>query len=563
MIAKAAVAGTAAQPGGAPAGRTARGDGTPGRARPSGWTRLRAKIAAVAVAAFAAAALAAPALVLPAAAQEPTTFQPRCLVATLDNAPHAICETGAIAGGRITHVRFQKDGATGTAEANFLSFTTVGKSAAVLALVDRGDRRRTRTVGLAAADLPRLVEAARAAGPNNRFGVGLLADRFELSAQIGALRDEVARVAAAIRPDFTIGDPSRLVPDAIRQLTLAQAERYVLVLFSDGKTEDRGYGRDDVIKAARDAKVIVVALAYRERPEAPGPETGSLRRLAEETGGLFFDVGGATGRLDDAAVARFAQFVGSGGTATFPLNRNDPRGRYLITLEFESGRSVSGAFFADVAATPPPPPPPAQTATPPAQTGTPPARTVQGPQTVGGNAPPSGQQTAQAPPPRPATPPPPADAPGLAERSGLDNIKDWLAAEWRARPAVLVGIPLVLLLALGGVGFLQWRRRKRTPVLAWLELADDARTRVPVTGVGVRIGRHSDNDIRFENSTVHRFHAVLGRDVGTGQYVISDVSRDQERSNGVLVNGELVTKATLANGDVIELGEVKFRFLYA
>jgi hypothetical protein len=529
------------------------------------WSRGAAAAALALVVAAALALAAAPR----AEAQDLTTFQPRCLVATLDNAPHAICETGAIPGGRITHVRFQKDGSTGTAEANFLSFTTVGKAAAVLAVVDRGNRARQRQVALIGQDLPRIIEAARAAGPNNRFGIGQVSDRFEMLAQIGAARDEVTRVSAAIRADSTVGDAGRLVPDAIRQLTLAQAERFVLLLASDGKTDDRAYGREDVIRAARDAKVIVIALAYRERPDAAGPESGSLRRLAEETGGLYLDVGGANGRLDDASVARIAQFIGSGGTATFPLNRNDPRGRYLITLEFESGRSVSGAFFADVTAAQ------AQPAQPGAQPGAPAGgqpgtvRPVQGPQTQGGNAPPAGPaQPGAGAPARPggstATPTaPPADAPGLMERSGFDNIRDWIAGEWRDRPTLVIGIPAVLALIVLALVFLQWRRRKRLPVFAWLELADDKRTRVPITSIGVRIGRHSDNDIRFENKSVHRYHAVLGRDVATGQYVVSDVSRDLERSNGVLVNGELVVKAPLANGDVVELGEVKFRFLYA
>lgn len=498
-------------------------------------------------------------------AQEPTSFQPQCITATLDNAPHAICNTGAVAGGRITHVRYQKEGTTGSAESSFISFNAAGKVSAVLGVVDRGNRARQRVVSLAAGDVQRLIEAARVAGASHRFGVGQISDRYETLAQIGANREEVARATTAMKADGTVADSGRLLADALRQLTLAQAERHILVLASDGKPEDRAYGREDVIRAARDAKVIVVALAFRDRPDAAGPETGSLRRLAEDTGGLYFDVGSPSGRLDDAAVTRFAQFVGSGGTATFPLARTDPRGRYLVTLEFDSGRSVSGAFFADVPAGAAPPAAPAgqggsgtQVAQAPA--GGPSA----GPRTSGGNAPPSGTPGApagaQAPPRPPATPP---DAPGIMDRSGFDNIVDWLKAEWAARPVVFVAVPAALVLLVAGLVWFQFRRRRSLPVFAWLELIDERRTRVPVTATGVRIGRHSDNDIRFENQSVHRFHAVLSRDVSTGQFVISDVSRELERSNGVLVNGDLVVKAPLANGDTVELGEVRFRFLYA
>jgi hypothetical protein len=499
--------------------------------------------------ALAALALGFLALAGAAGAQDATSFQPRCIVATLDNAPHAICETGAIAGGRVMHVRYQKEGATGVAEANFLSFTSVGKASSVLAVIDRGDRRRQRVVSLASGDAARLIEAARVAGPNNRFGVGQLADRYETLVPIGASRDEVARATTGMRADGAIGDSGRLLIDALRQLTLAQSERLVLLLASDGKPEDRAYGRDDVVKALRDAKVVAVTVAFRERPDAPGPEIAALRRLAEDTGGLFFDVGSQSGRLEDAAVTRFAQFVGSGGTATFPLNRVDPRGRYLLTLEFENGRAVTGAFFADVPAGSgaPASPPPAAPA----------PRAAPGPATVT-NTP------AGTPPPAAGARPQPGstELPGLMDRSGLDNLADWFSAEWRQRPTLVIGLPAGALLIAAGVAWLAVRRKRRKPILAWLELADQNRTRVPVKATAVRIGRHSENDIRFENRSVHRYHAILTRDLASGRFVISDVSKDLEHSNGVLVNGEMSLKSVLADGDTVELGEVKFRFLY-
>ncbi len=509
------------------------------RATVSSLCRAAALIAAV-LAAVLAGSVAAP-------AQESTTFQPRCVVVPIDAAPHAVCDTGPVGGGRINHVMFQKEGTTGAAEASFVSFTTVGKVAAVLHVIDRADRRRARIVGLEAADAARMIEAARVAGVSNRFGVAQIGDRFEILAQIGAQRDEVSRVTAAIRADGTIGDSGKLLVEAIQQLKLAQAERHVLVLSSDGKPEDRTYARDDVIRAARDAKVVVVSVGYKERPDAP--ELQSLKRLADETGGLYLEAPGPSNRLDDASVNRYAQFVGSGGTATFPLNRNDPRGRYALTLEMDAGRTLSGSFVADV---------PAALGQQLAQQGGQPG--VSGPLTGQGNAPPGGAagQTI----PRVRIPDPPSGPP-LAERSGLDNIGDWVAGEWRDRPWAVIGVPVLLVLGIGGVVLLQMLRRRRIKVYAWLELFDPGRTRVPVAGTAVRLGRHSENDIKFENPSVHRFHAVLTREPENGQFVVTDVSRDQPSSNGVVVNGELVAKSPLANGDVVELGEVKFRFLYA
>jgi len=107
------------------------------------------------------------------------------------------------------------------------------------------------------------------------------------------------------------------------------------------------------------------------------------------------------------------------------------------------------------------------------------------------------------------------------------------------------------------------RRARRIRIFAWIEMLDQRRTRFPVTKPGVRLGRHSDNDIRFRDKSVHRYHAILQRDAATGRYQIADVSGNQARSNGVMVNGELVHQpVVLGNGDTIELGDVSFRFVY-
>jgi hypothetical protein len=81
--------------------------------------------------------------------------------------------------------------------------------------------------------------------------------------------------------------------------------------------------------------------------------------------------------------------------------------------------------------------------------------------------------------------------------------------------------------------------------------------RVPIGASLVRIGRHEENDVRFEHKTVHRYHAVLHR-TGEGEFVITDLSG--VGGNGIYVNGARIEQSPLRSGDLVELGAVRLRF---
>jgi pSer/pThr/pTyr-binding forkhead associated (FHA) protein len=92
------------------------------------------------------------------------------------------------------------------------------------------------------------------------------------------------------------------------------------------------------------------------------------------------------------------------------------------------------------------------------------------------------------------------------------------------------------------------------PVLAWLVTLDADETRYPITKAATRIGRKQDNDIVMKNNSVSSHHAEL---LKRGEkFIITDL----EASNGVFIGGKRVDKVPLAEGDVIELGEVRLRF---
>ena len=99
-------------------------------------------------------------------------------------------------------------------------------------------------------------------------------------------------------------------------------------------------------------------------------------------------------------------------------------------------------------------------------------------------------------------------------------------------------------------------KKVEAPPLAWLEMCDAQQTRHPVRITSLKIGRGQHNDLVLRNDSVSGNHCVI------------NCSREKEWSvtdlnsgNGVVLNGSPVKQASLRHGDVIELGELKMRFL--
>ncbi|MGO8848939.1 FHA domain-containing protein, partial [Mycobacterium sp.] len=76
-----------------------------------------------------------------------------------------------------------------------------------------------------------------------------------------------------------------------------------------------------------------------------------------------------------------------------------------------------------------------------------------------------------------------------------------------------------------------------------------------LSGVTIRIGRFTDNDVVLDDTEVSRHHAVIA-DTGTG-FVLTDL----RSTNGVEVQGQRIRgSATLADGDRIRIGNQELTF---
>jgi predicted nucleic acid-binding Zn-ribbon protein len=77
---------------------------------------------------------------------------------------------------------------------------------------------------------------------------------------------------------------------------------------------------------------------------------------------------------------------------------------------------------------------------------------------------------------------------------------------------------------------------------------------VTMTNDSMRIGRSLSADLRFEDPTVSRRHAVLVAEADAVRVL------DDRSLNGVFVNGERVVSQTLSDGDEIVIGRYRLRF---
>lgn len=74
-------------------------------------------------------------------------------------------------------------------------------------------------------------------------------------------------------------------------------------------------------------------------------------------------------------------------------------------------------------------------------------------------------------------------------------------------------------------------------------------------GEQVVIGRHKQNNVIIDDPTVSAHHARVSR-VGDGYHVT-----DLQSTNGVRINGGLITTAALTEGSIFVLGTHTFEFL--
>jgi hypothetical protein len=363
--------------------------------------------------------------------------------------------------------------------------------------------------------LDAVVRIAEPRDSRHRYAAFSIANDLNLVADFGSSKSEFDKQVRAVRGAALPTQLYKGALEAIAKLAKEKADRKALVILGDGNSDDQSYEHEQVVKAAKEAGVLVHALGFTAEV-AEQPKFQNIRRLADDTGGFRREVRvGATQRYT-IGPQFVAEALENGGTATISLR--EPPGPVAVTMtaDFAGGRSESAQYAMTVPATP------------------------------------AASQPAAA----QREPAPPA--------SWYEKLFAW--ARENKTVALISGIALGLgTIGLALFGFSSYAARKdrleaavlaEQPVYGWLDMLDGNASRYPLQTTNVRIGRHRDNDICLLNDSISRRHAVLHFDAEKRTFVITDLGG----GNGVVVNKVKQQSHDLNDGDLVELGEVRLRF---
>lgn len=389
-----------------------------------------------------------------------------------------------------------------------------------------------QTSDLSAEQLRRVSQfLERAAFPVGRriVGVATLDHSFTEKAALGAYRLNISRIVQEIAD----ASPSRAYPeitdhlrDPIEKLAKVEAERRALFLVSDGASAANAGTEREIADLAKEKGVAVYNLILSKTDR---PQSAALNRIAEKSLG-------ATRDLASAANADVIKL----GSDVFKLIENGS----VVSI---SARGLSKDVEVTLKAT------------------------LEG-----------DKQT--------------STEPVLVRRLTEDTLNERLADMAKRNMFVLLaalGLAIGFALILLSVLLPRWRRRNEpvavdvaeaasepgelvttdagnpteivmkswsgngsTAPVGWLELIGSDQPRMPLNVGSTRLGRHRENEVCLLNNSVHRRHAILHVSQD-GTFSIHDLGT----KNGVSVNGARVAQHDLKSGDVIELGEVKLRFV--
>ncbi len=222
------------------------------------------------------------------------------------------------------------------ATSNFAEYPAQGETTALLMLVDVSDPKRAKAVA-AAADLIRQVMAKKQ--PHQDIAIAQFDGAMQLLVDFHA--DDKARTAA-INSITSKGYATELYKNAIDAIGLLKknsATRKGLIIFSDGKAEDRGYKHEDVINEAANAGVMIFTVGYAESA-SDTPYLQTLERLAKESGGLYAQSSIADKAAPVGTVERMLSYTENGGRIMIPVGEKFGTQEIKIAMKLEDNSTV-------------------------------------------------------------------------------------------------------------------------------------------------------------------------------------------------------------------------------
>ena len=418
-----------------------------------------------------------------------------------------------------------KSGNLALAVSNIKNYPWNGAVTAILFLIDTSDPGRENVIIENKKDIKKILESVR---KYHHIGLASFDSTLRVEAPPGSSNEEILKSLEKLHAIGKTTELYRSVLSAIHVLDKVKADRKIIYLFSDGLAEDKAYYHSDVVKAAREAGIVITSMGYpRSVSQSVGLQT--IRRLSEETGGVFIQ---SDNHFDikDTKLKSLFDGIDNGGEFDIDISK-------LLLLEPGSDQSVNLVIG---------------TGTGKYQVRIPfsvPVTETEKPKVE--------QQPASA----VAVKKEPARSVQVITGKSTP-VKPMIPWFWYGIPAILVIVLIAVLAVLLVITFKQDRKKPASgsgasqfKPYAYLVVQDETKKRYAITRTTWRIGRGRDNEMTLNDSSVSRRHAEIHREKGD-IFTLYDL----DSLNGVYVNNNKVSKVILHEGDIIEIGDLNFRF---
>jgi len=217
-------------------------------------------------------------------------------------------------------------------EKGITNYPAEGQTTKILFLVDISDPSRQNTVEKTyVRDISEMLSSKK---PYEDIGLAAFDSDMELLVPISSNGDATLNALSSIKATGYATEFYKNILAAIDVLKKTEGTRKGLIILSDGKDEDKAYKSEDVVKAAKDANVSILALGYSEKP-SDTPYLQTLKKLADETFGVYINVSGK--KLPLEFLEKPFSFVENGGQISF--DGNSFRGVQSISLEMNTNSS--------------------------------------------------------------------------------------------------------------------------------------------------------------------------------------------------------------------------------
>lgn len=219
------------------------------------------------------------------------------------------------------------------------SYPSTDQSTAILFLIDSSDPTRRNTVEKRiVGDIFEMITSFGSPRKSHlKIGLATFDTDLKVISPIGNDEANTFNALSKVKAEGQATEFYKSILDAVTLLSKIEATRKGLIIFSDGKDEDRAYKNEDVLKAAKAADVVILGIGYAEKP-IDIPFLQNLKRLSEETFGQFYDA--SKKQSIEQLLKNPLNFIEQGGRVI--LNTSSFYGKKVISFELglKNGQTI-------------------------------------------------------------------------------------------------------------------------------------------------------------------------------------------------------------------------------